>query len=76
MRVRADEHVAKAIVAAIRDIALSPGGEISSIHEVGGVGDDDVHWITRFADEGGHAILSADRDFFTLEPQVAAESIN
>ena len=72
MRIRADEHVAKAIVVAIRDIALSPGWEISSIHEVGGVGDDDDYWITKFATEGGHAILSADRDFFTLEPQVNA----
>ncbi len=72
MRVRADEHIAKAIVVAIRDIALDPAWEISSIHDVGDVGDDDVHWITKFADDGGDAILSADRDFFTLEPQVNA----
>ena len=72
MRVRADEHIAKAIVVAIRDIALDRVWEISSVHDVGHVGDDDVHWITKFADDGGDAILSADRDFFTLEPQVNA----
>lgn len=57
---------------AIRDIALSPGWEITSIHHVGDAGDSDVHWITKFAQDGGDAILSADRDFITLEPQVNA----
>jgi hypothetical protein len=60
------------IVNAIRDIALSPGWEITSIHEVDAAGDDDVYWITAFANDGGHAILSADRDFLSLEPQVNA----
>lgn len=60
------------MVVAIRDIALSDGWEISSIHEAGDAGEDDEHWITKFASVGGDAILSADRDFFTLVPQVNA----
>lgn len=74
MRVRADEHISPFIVTSIREIALSPGWEISSVHdtEVADAGQDDVHWITRFANDGGDAILSADRDFLKLEPQVNA----
>lgn len=72
MKIRADEHVSPFIVKAIREIALSPGWEITSIHEVDQGGDDDVHWITAFANDGGDVILSADRDFLTLEPQVNA----
>lgn len=72
MIVRADEHVSPSIVDAIQRIALSPGWEISSTLRVGDRGKSDVHWITKFASEGGDAILSADRDFLTLEPQVNA----
>jgi hypothetical protein len=72
LKIRADEHVSPHIVIAVRDIALRPGWEITSIHEVGHCGDADEHWITKFANEGGDAILSADRDFLKLEPQVNA----
>ncbi|MGM0583380.1 MAG: hypothetical protein ACQEUZ_01850 [Pseudomonadota bacterium] len=51
---------------------LSPGWELSSVLRVGHGGDDDEHWITKFAQEGGDAILSADRDFLNLAPQVNA----
>ena len=57
---------------AIRELSLSPGWKISSVLEVGHGGDDDNHWITKFAVEGGDAILTADRDFVSLEPQVNA----
>ncbi|WP_293341656.1 DUF5615 family PIN-like protein [Parvibaculum sp.] len=72
MKIRGDEHLSPYIVKAIRDLALSPGFEISSVHELGQQGASDVHWITSFAREGGHAILSADSDFLTLAPQVNA----
>ncbi|WP_149754642.1 DUF5615 family PIN-like protein [Roseivivax sediminis] len=72
MRIRADEHVAPAIVDAVRDLALSDGWELSSVHSAGHRGRDDVHWITAFSEEGGDAILTADTDFLKLEPQVSA----
>lgn len=72
MKIRADEHVAPKIVGAVRDIALRSGWELSSIHDVDQAGSSDVHWITAFASDGGDAILTADKDFFTLEPQINA----
>ncbi len=72
MKVRADEHVSPHIVNAIRDIALSSDWEITTIREAKHTGKSDVHWITKFADDGGDAILTADTDFLILEPQVNA----
>jgi hypothetical protein len=72
LKIRCDEHVSPKIVASVRDLALSPGWELSSVREVGHGGDDDPHWITKFASEGGEGILTADRDFISLEPQVNA----
>jgi hypothetical protein len=72
LKIRCDEHVSPRLVAIVRDLALSPGWEISSVLEVGHGGDSDVHWITKFAQEGGDGIVTADRDFVTLEPQVNA----
>jgi predicted nuclease of predicted toxin-antitoxin system len=72
LKIRCDEHVSPHIVAIIRDLALSPGWEISSVRDVGDSGYADVHWITKFAEENGDAILTADKDFTTLEPQVNA----
>lgn len=72
MKIRADEHVSKEIVRAVRELALTPGVELSHVIECGDGGSDDVHWITKFADEGGDAILSADTDFFKRPHQVVA----
>ncbi len=72
MKIRADEHVSPEIVRAVRDMALSPGWEFSSVIEVGDRGLADEHWITRFAQEGGAAIISADTDFLRTPPQVLA----
>ena len=67
--------MAVAIVRAVRDIAVSDDSwEISSVKEVGDQGKSDVHWITKFAQEGGDAILSADKDFLKTPPQVMAVS--
>lgn len=71
MRVRADEHVAPAILEAVRTIALSDGFELTSVHD-GFRGSTDVHWITAFAQDGGEAILTADTDFLKEPPQVLA----
>ena len=72
MKIRADEHVAPAIVAAIEKMALSSGNQIDSVSSVGDRGSSDVHWITKFAAEGGDAILTTDTDFIKNPPQVAA----
>lgn len=57
---------------AVRELALSPSWEFTSILEIGDDGSSDVHWITNFSRDGGHAILSADKDFTSLEPQINA----
>ena len=72
MRIRADEHVAPAIVQAVRQIALRDGFELTSVLKEGFKGASDVHWITAFAAEGGEAILTADTDFLKQPPQVQA----
>lgn len=72
MKVRCDEHISPRIVTAISDLALSPGWEISSVLTVGHGGEKDDHWITNFANEGGYGIITADRDFLSLPPQINA----
>lgn len=72
MRIRADEHIAPAIVQAVSDIALGEGFELTSVLNAGFAGATDVHWITAFANDGGEAILTADTDFLKLPPQVLA----
>lgn len=72
MRIRADEHVAPAIVDAVNEIAISDGFELTSVLGSGQKGASDVHWITAFAAEEGEAILTADTDFLKAPPQVTA----
>jgi hypothetical protein len=72
LRIRADEHISEGIVRAVREMALSPGWELSHVIEVGDRGSTDVHWVTKFARDGGHAILSGDTDFFKRHQQVLA----
>lgn len=72
MRIRADEHVAPAIVEAINRIALGSGFELTSVLTTGFKSASDVHWITAFAADGGDAILTADTDFLKQPPQVQA----
>ena len=72
MRIRADEHVAPAIVDAISSIALSDEFELTSVLRSGFKGASDVHWITAFAKDDGEVILTADTDFLKNPPQVQA----
>lgn len=72
MKLRADEHVSPHIVRAVCQIALSPDWELDSVYDSGDRGATDVHWITRFADSGGDAILTADTDFTKSPAQVVA----
>jgi hypothetical protein len=72
LRVRADEHVARGIVSAIRNIALSRDCELTSVCDAGFQGSADQHWITAFAADGGNAILTADTDFLKSPEQVQA----
>lgn len=72
MRIRAEEHVAPAIVQAVNQIALSEGFQLTSVLKEGFKGASDVHWITAFAADGGEAILTADTDFLKQPPQVQA----
>ena len=72
MRIRADEHVSMEIVRAVREMALSPTWELTQVIEVGDRGSTDEHWVTKFAREGGHAVLSGDTDFFKRHQLVLA----
>ena len=72
MKIRTDEHVSPIIASTIDDLTLRAGWEISSVLSAGDQGASDVHWITRFAQHGGDAILSADQDFVRLAPQINA----
>lgn len=72
MRIRADEHVAEAIIRAIREIELRDGWELDSVVSARQSGKSDVHWISEFMANGGDAILTADRDFLSNAPQVSA----
>jgi hypothetical protein len=72
VKIRADEHVSLEIVRAVRDIALTPPFELSHVFDDGHGGLGDVSWVTKFADAGGRAILSADGDFLNRPHQVMA----
>jgi hypothetical protein len=72
LKIRADEHVSKEIVRAVREMALTPGWQFDHVAEAGDRGAGDVHWITKFAQQGGNAILSADTDFLKRHHQVLA----
>ena len=72
MRIRADEHVAPLIVRIVNELVLSHDFELTSILDVGDKGKKDEYWATAFANDGGHAILSADTDFFRRPHQVVA----
>ena len=61
MKIRADEHIAEKIVRLVRDMALSDGWELSHVIEAGQRGTADEHWATQFANDGGQAIISADK---------------
>lgn len=72
MKIRADEHIAEKIVRLVRDMALSDGWELSHVIEAGQRGTADEHWATQFANDGGQAIISADKDFHTKPNQIVA----
>jgi predicted nuclease of predicted toxin-antitoxin system len=72
LKIRADEHVSREIVRAVREMALTPALELTHVIDIGDRGSSDVHWITKFAREGGQAILSADTDFVKRPHQVMA----
>lgn len=73
MKIRADEHVSPKLVGIVRTVALERSDvDLSSIYESDQRGMADHHWITEFANEGGHAILSTDTDFFKKHQQVLA----
>ncbi len=62
MKIRADEHVAPRLLQEIREKALSdPGWDLSHVRDDHGPKTGDEAWITRFANDGGNGILSADR---------------
>ena len=72
MRIRADEHVSPKIVRIICELALTPQFELSSVYDEGHDGTIDQYWVTAFANAGGNAIVSADKDFFRRPHQVVA----
>jgi hypothetical protein len=72
VKLRADEHISPEIVRAVREMALSPGWELSHVYDDGHGGYGDVSWITKFARAGGKAILTADTDFHKRHNQIMA----
>ncbi|HBR68406.1 MAG TPA: hypothetical protein DEA55_03425 [Rhodospirillaceae bacterium] len=72
MKIRADEHVSVSIVRLVREMALSPEWELSSVKEEKLDGTADAHWLTDFCKNGGEAIISADKDFHTKHHQIMA----
>lgn len=72
MKVRADEHVSPKIVQIVHDIALTLPFDLTSVFKAGHQGTEDQYWVTAFAEEGGTAIISADKDFFKKPHQVVA----
>jgi len=72
VKIRADEHVSRRIVETVRAICLTEGWTLDQVNEAGDGGKPDQHWLHRFADAGGQAILTADVDFPTRPHQVAA----
>jgi hypothetical protein len=74
LRIRADEHIARKIIRAVRELILRPGWEFSHVEDAGDRGVADDSWITRFGQDGGHAILSADRNILHRPNEVMAIS--
>jgi len=72
LKIRADEHVSEEIVNVINKIAISSEFELTSVVSTGDSGSSDVHWVTKFGNNGGKAILTADSDFVKRPPQVMA----
>lgn len=72
MKVRADEHVSPEIVEVVCRLGLSSVFQFDHIYDSGDRGTEDEHWITRFANSGGGAIITADSDFASKPPQVVA----
>lgn len=72
MKVRADEHVSPKIVRALRELALSPGWELSHVRETHPPRTADETWVPRFAAEGGKAIITADANMLKRPHQLLA----
>ncbi|WP_299436124.1 DUF5615 family PIN-like protein [uncultured Rhodospira sp.] len=73
MRVRANEHFSPKLIETVKAVALiNSDVDLSTVREAGHQGMADHHWITAFAHEGGHAILSTDTDFLKKPQQVLA----
>ncbi|HLJ62764.1 MAG TPA: hypothetical protein VKT70_01570 [Stellaceae bacterium] len=72
MKIRADENVSPRIVHAVRSLVLQPGWELTHVREFHSARTADETWMPRFSQEGGNAILSADRRILTRPHQLAA----
>jgi PIN like domain len=72
LKVRADEHVSKKIVEAVRLLCLKDGWEFSHVREDNGRRTADETWLPKFAAEGGDAILTGDANIFKRPHQLLA----
>jgi hypothetical protein len=72
LKIRADEHIAPKIVRAVRELVLAPQNELTHVREYNTARTADETWVPRFALEGGHAIISADRHILARPHQQAA----
>jgi hypothetical protein len=72
LKILADEHVAPAIVALVRDYAISDGFELSDVRDQGLRGAKDVPLVAAFAATGGKGLISADKGFYKRHQQMLA----
>lgn len=76
MRLIGDEHVSPKIIRALQDLAISriDGWQIESAVGSRYSGREDEDWVAAFARDGGHGLISADREMLkrpTLITQIS-----
>ena len=63
MKIRTDENVAPLLTEILKKTATGRGVELTSIYDAGQRGYGDESWVRAFADLGGEAVVSGDKDF-------------
>lgn len=72
MKICADENVAPALSALIREQLLSREFSLETVHDHQAIGVDDQIWVRKFAAAGGDAIVSADLNMTKRPHEIAA----
>ena len=72
MKIRADEHVSPKILQAVRLLCLRQGWEISHVRDEHSEKTADETWLSKFANDGGQAILTGDARILGRPHQLVA----